>query len=175
MNGQIDNLVKYFVGTFDDNVAKETNFSKQINQKALDIKEDEFKRLIVQFVGWVNPVDLLIMSINSIEKIKKQTSLRNCNKFTILWIMCVLSAKYLSSHDHESELSIEFLSNLGGFQLGDYIYFEKIILKKLDWKLEIADSDYQRLVVISRQPEQKNQVIKPTKQQKVLVSYNSLS
>ena len=88
--------------------------------------------------------------------------------------MCVLSAKYLSSHDHESELSIEFLSNLGGFQLGDYIYFEKIILKKLDWKLEIADSDYQRLVVISRQPE-KNQVIKPTKQQKVLVSYNSLS
>ena len=56
MNGQIDNLVKYFVGTFDDNVAKETSFSKQINQKALDIKEDEFKRLIVQFVGWVNPV-----------------------------------------------------------------------------------------------------------------------
>lgn len=154
MNSQIDNLVKYFFKTFDENTAKETNFSKQIkqiNQKALDIKEDEFKKLVGQFVGWVSPVDLLIMSINAIERIKKQTSLKNCNRFTILWIMCVLSAKYLSSHDHESELSIELLSNLGGFQLNDYIYFEKILLKNLDWKLEISDSDYQRLIVISRQ------------------------
>lgn len=176
MNGQIDNLVKYFVRTFDDNVSKETNFSKQINKKALDIKEDDFKRLIGQFVEWVSPVDLLIMSINAIERIKKQTSLKNCNKFTVLWIMCVLSAKYLSSHDLEGELELEQLSNLGGFQLSDYIYFERIILKKLDWKLEIADSDYQKLATISRQPEQiintnitTNITTKPNKQQKMFV------
>ena len=150
MNGQIDNLVKYFKKTFDKNESEvtQTTFSRQINKKTLDIHEDEFKRLIGRFVAWANPVDLLIMSIDSIEKIKKQTNLKKCNKFTILWIMCVLSAKYLSSHDHE--ISVEFLSNLGGFQLDDYIYFERIILQKLDWKLEVANSDYDRLNVISK-------------------------
>jgi hypothetical protein len=136
---------------FDKNVTKETDFSKQVNIKTLDIKENEFKQLIIQFAEWVNPVDLLIMSINSIEKIK---NFGNCNKFTVLWIMCVLSAKYLSSHDHQDKLSIEYLSNLAGFRLRDYIYFEENILKILDWKLEMADSDYQRLITISKQPQQ---------------------
>jgi hypothetical protein len=39
---------------------------------------------------------------------------------------------------------------LAGFQIEDYIYFERIILKKLDWKLEISDSAYQRLVKIGK-------------------------
>ena len=163
---QVNNLIKYFERTILKSESKKTSLSKQINKKALDIKEDEFKRLIGQFVAWVNPVDLLIMSINSIEKIKKQTNLKSCNKFTVLWIMCVLSAKYLSSHDHQSELSIEYLSNLGGFQLNDYIFFEKIILKKLDWKMEVAVNDYQRLVAVSNQPT--NQPTNQSKKTKII-------
>ncbi len=125
-----------------------------VNKKTIDIKEDEFKKIITQFAtdqttGWVNPVDILIMSINSIEKVKTQVNLKNCNKFAILWIMCLLNAKCISSFDHEHKLSMEFLSNLGGFQLEDYVYFEKTILKHLDWRLEVSNSDYERLINIS--------------------------
>jgi hypothetical protein len=148
MNAKIDNLIKYFVGLFHENDSKGTNFSRMVNKKTVDINENEFKKNIMQF-SWVSPVDIMIMSINSIEKIKKQTNLKDCNKFTILWIMCLLSAKCVSSHDHESKMSIEFLANLGGFQLDDYIYFEKVLLQKLDWQLEISDSDYKRLSDIS--------------------------
>jgi hypothetical protein len=156
MNGKIDNLVKHFIGLFNENENRKTGLSRMINKKTIDINENEFKKFISQFSTdqkdghpWVNPVDILIMSINSIEKVKKQVNLKNCNKFAILWIMCLLSAKCVSSHDHESKLSLEFLSNLGGFQLEDYIYFEKTLLKHLDWRLDISNSDYQRLTDIS--------------------------
>ncbi len=154
MNGKIDNLVKYFINLFNENESKKTGLTKMVNKKTVNINENEFKKIILQFSTdqtgqWVNPVDILIMSINSIEKIKKQESLKNCNKFAILLIMCLLNAKCISSHDHENKLSLEFLSNLGGFRLGDYIYFEKTILKHLDWRLEISNLDYQRLTDIS--------------------------
>jgi hypothetical protein len=158
MNGRINNLVKYFVGLFGKNGVKGTNFSRIVNKKTIDLKEDEFKQQIIKtFVetnhpgnaNWVNPVDILIMSINGIEKIRKQINLQDCNKFSILWIMCLINAKYVSSHDHETELSLQHLSNLGGFQLKDYIYFEQVLLKKLDWRLEISNEDYVRLTNIS--------------------------
>lgn len=156
MNTKIDNLVKYFVGLFGENDNKNTGLSRMVNKKTININEDEFKKFITNFSTdqkdghpWVNPVDILIMSINSIENVKKQVNLKNCNKFAILWIMCLLNAKCISSHDHENKMSLEFLSNLGGFQLNDYIYFEKTLLKYLDWRLEISNPDYQRLTVIS--------------------------
>jgi hypothetical protein len=157
MNGKIDNLVKYFVNYFSSmsDVVKGTNFSRVLNKKTINLTEIEFKQQILKFSSdsnglyWVNPVDILIMSIVSIEKISKQVNLKNCNKFTILWIMCLLNAKYVSSHDHENKLSLSFLSNLAGFQIEDYILFEKILLPKLDWRLEISKADYDRLNDIS--------------------------
>jgi hypothetical protein len=148
MNAKIDNLIYYFTKIFDKNDLGGTGFSKIINKKALNINVNEFKKFLTHS-EWVSPVDILIMSIHFIEKISKQTNLKDCNKFGILWIICLLSTKYVYSHDND--LSIVFLANLGGFQLEDYIYFEKIILKKLDWKLEISDSDYKRLSDISNQ------------------------
>jgi len=167
MNAKIDNLVKYFVGLFENNDIKGTNFSQMVNKKTIDIKEDDFKKLIVHFLEdknnnnlhWVNPVDILIMSINSIEKIQKQVNLTTCNKFTILWILCLLNAKYVSSHDYENELSLEFLSNVGGFQLEDYIYFEKFLLRHLDWRLEISTSDYKRLENISENISENSEIL----------------
>jgi len=149
MNKKIDNLVNYFVNYFasiNHDVVKGTNFSRVLNKKTIDLTENEFKAQITKFSSdsnWVNPLDILIMSIVSIEKVSKQLNLKHCNKFTILWIMCLLNAKYVSSHDHE--ISLQFLSNLGGFQIEDYILFEKIILPKLDWRLEISPTDYGRL------------------------------
>lgn len=154
MNAKIDNLIKYFLKIFQETEteSKGTNFSRSINKKSLDIKEDDFKKFIIRS-EWVSPVDILIMSISFFEKIKKETNLKNCNKFGILWIMCILSMKYVFSFDNEHDISMEFLSNLGGFQLEDYVYFERNLLKKLDWKLEISDSDYKRLSVISLYPQ----------------------
>ncbi len=160
MNAKIDNLIKYFIKLFGENKSKKTGLSRMVNKKTIDINEDDFKKFMTQSFKtdpsdqkdgkpWVNPVDILIMSINSIEKVKKQVNLQNCNKFAILWIMCLLSAKCISSHDHKNKMSLEFLSNLGGFQLEDYIYFEKTLLKHLDWKLEISNLDYKRLDDIS--------------------------
>ena len=153
MNEKINNLVNYFnnLNWINSNGIKGTNFSRIINRKTIDFKEDEFKKQIYKFSedDWINPVDILIMSINSIEKITKEINLQNCNKYSILWIMCLLNSKLMSSHDHEHSISLEFLSNLGGFQLEDYIYFEQILLEKLDWKLEISNADYERLVSIS--------------------------
>lgn len=159
MNKKIDNLVKYFTGLLCKNDVKGTNFSRTLNKKTINLKEDEFKKQLISFSEicncedqkdyWVNPIDILIMSINSIERVQKCLNLKDCNKFTILWIMCLLNAKYMSSHDHESKLSLPFLSNLGGFELEDYIYFEKVLLPKLDWKLEMSISDYDRLNRIS--------------------------
>jgi len=156
MNEKIDNLLRYFICVFAQNELIGTNFALVLNRKSLNINEHEFKKLVIQFPKdktddnpWVNPVDILIMSINSIEKIKKQISLENCNKFTILWIMCLVSAKCISSHDHQNKLSIEFLSNLAGLQLSDYIIFEKTLLKKLDWRVDISNTDYKRLSDVS--------------------------
>jgi hypothetical protein len=155
MNKQINNLIKYFVNLFGDNDIKGSNFSRIVNKKTIDFKEDEFKKQIIKFSedpkdgAWINPVDILIMSINGIEKVRKQINLKDCNKFSILWIMCLINAKYMSSHDHETKLSLQHLSNLGGFQLEDYIYFEQLLLKKLDWRLEISNEDYARLSIIS--------------------------
>lgn len=150
-NAKINNLVRYFTGLFGNTEIKGTGFSRMLNKKTVDLKEDEFKKQIFKFSedSWVNPVDILIMSINSIEKILKCINLKDCNKFSILWILCLLNAKYVASHDHENKLSLEFLSNLGGFQLDDYIYFEKTLLKTLDWRLEISNADYDRLSRIS--------------------------
>ena len=50
MNAKIDNLVKYFIGLFGNNDIKGTNFSQMVNKKTIDIKEDEFKKLIVNFL-----------------------------------------------------------------------------------------------------------------------------
>jgi hypothetical protein len=154
MNGKINNLVSYFVSLFKPSEIKGTGFSRIVNKKTIDLKEDEFKKQLFKFSEdpkkeWVNPIDILIMSINSIEKVIKQVNLQDCNKFSILWIMCLLNAKYMSSHDHEHRISLEFLSNLGGFELKDYIYFEQVLLKKLDWRLEISKTDYERLSNIS--------------------------
>ncbi len=151
MNSKIDNLVNYFVIMFNEKSVenvKGNGLSRMVNKKALDIKESEFKKFITQF-SWASPVDILIMSINHIEKMKKITNLKNCNKFGMLWIMCLLSTKYIFSHDNQGEISMEFFANLGGFQLNDYIYFEKTILKHLEWKLEISELDYQRLNNVS--------------------------
>lgn len=153
---EIDNLVKYFVKLFGKNENKKIKLSKIVNKKTINIEEHEFKKFMVQFSvdqidgkSWVNPIDILIMSINSIEKVNKQVNLENCNKFTILWVMCLLSAKCISSHDHKNKISIAYLSNLGGFQLTDYIYFEKMLLGYLDWRIDISNFDYQRLSEIS--------------------------
>jgi hypothetical protein len=158
MNNKVDNLIKYFIKLYENNVCIEgarSTFSKTVNEKTIDLRENEFKNQVTKFLidsdgkTWVDPIDILIMSIESLEKIMILVNLKNCNKFTILWIMCMLNAKCMSSHDHEHKLSFEFLSNLGGFQLKDYIYFEKIILQKLDWRLEISDENYKRLYLIA--------------------------
>jgi hypothetical protein len=148
MNSKIDNLINYFKGIFHENNNKNNGLSRMVNKKAMDIKEDEFKKFITKF-SWASPVDILIMSISYIEKIKENTNIKNCNKFGILWIVCILSTKYIYSHDNEQDFSMEFLANLGGFQLEDYKKLEIILLKKLGYRLEISVLDYNRLIDVS--------------------------
>jgi hypothetical protein len=152
MNAKIDNLVVHFLKVLGENdlsySVNETYFSKMVNKKTLDIKEDEFKKFITR-ISWVSPVDILIMSINCVEKMKRTLNLRGCYKFGILWITCLLSTKYVYAYDNEKEIMVEFWSNLGGFQLEDYVFFERKILQEIDWKLEISEKDYNRLIDIS--------------------------
>jgi hypothetical protein len=150
-NDQIENLLNYFNKIIDepsDSSIKGTSFSRSINKKILELKKEDFKKFINQFT-WVNPVDVLIISINYIEKIKKTTNLLNCRRYGLLWVVFILAIKYFFAYDNEKDLSIMFLSNLGGFDNIDYNGFEYIILKKLDYRLEILDPDYKRLLDIS--------------------------
>jgi len=120
-----------------------------VNLFNCSIKESEIKSLLNQLKGGINPDDMMILSIYYIERIiKKKILINSSNKFDVLWIICLLSCKYMLDPDNEYEL--EHLVNLGGYTIEDYTQFEILLLKNLDWKLEISDKDYERLKEVSK-------------------------
>lgn len=151
----IDNLLKYYKNIINncsnyDNCNKKNKFTKLINLKTTEIYESDFKQHILKICHqdnkyWVNPIDVLIMSINSIKYISNYVNLTNVNKFTTLWIVYIINLKYICGYDNEENISLEYLSNLGGFQLKDYVNFERMILPLLKWKLEISTNDYNEI------------------------------
>lgn len=152
---KINNLLNYFINKNIKSIKSiKSIISKKIIEKTIEITEDDFKQKISDFeeYKWINHIDILIMSIDKVEKLQNQLDLSNCNKLSILWIMCIISIKYLSGHDHQNRVSLEHLANLGGFQIKDYIYFERVFLKQLDWRLEMSNEDYNKLCNIANRP-----------------------
>jgi hypothetical protein len=150
---KIDNLLKYFTSISkndaDDKKSDLTILFEKLSATIV-IKEEAIKKLLNQIKDGVSPIDIMILSIYYIEQIVKkgQINLRN-NKYSIFWIVCMLSCKYILSYDYELEL--EYLANLGGFSIEDYAKLEGLILRDLDWSLWIPKEHYDRLTHIATQ------------------------
>jgi len=145
---KINNLLDYLTTILKtSSVNKNVKLTNWFN-KSVQVDEIDLKKFIEEMVD-VSPIDIMILSIYYIEKIiSKGIVLTEYNKFSILWITCMLSCKYVLAHDYD--IPMEYLANLGGYSLDDYIKFESVILKDhLDWKLEISNQDYDRLQLIS--------------------------
>lgn len=111
------------------------------------IEENDFKILLNQIdPDDVDPLYILILSIYYLEKIiEKGFVINEQNKYNMLWVSFLLSIKYVLCTD--TYVSVEHLSNLGGYSLDEYIKIEKQLLENLEWKLEIPKSDLQRLIL----------------------------
>jgi len=151
---KINNLIKYFVELFAGN-DKDTKFCDILNKDTVVLEESDFKQQLFKCTKldsqeyWMDPVDLLILSINTIEKIKDKINLKNCNKFSLLWIVCILNTKFMSSHDYQHDISLLYWSNFVGLEVKEYDNLEKEILRIIDWKLDITKPDYDRLFIIA--------------------------
>jgi hypothetical protein len=121
------------------------NLSELIQTNTLNLNINHFYNFIKMF-EWTDPINILISSIAYLEVILKDYKLI-CNKISILWIFNLISIKYIFAHDNEQNM--RYLSNMGGFMINDFIKLEKIILKKLDCKLEIPEKEFKRLISLS--------------------------
>lgn len=158
----INNLLAYLnkiVSEKNENNCENSKISTIFKKFHSNISPREIKKFLMKFYNdSMCPVDILIIAVHYIEKlIKKNQFLNVNNKLSVLWIVCLLTSKYMLSFDHEIDITL--FANLGGYSISEYIEFESILLKNLSWRLEIPNCEYNRLKCISLSQEQEQEQI----------------
>ena len=149
MLDEVDNLLSYYETVYDTMMVErpkdfvdKNNFREIIKNKTV---RKSILKIFIFGIKEIEAVDILIIAISYFERIKNKVDLYKCDKYIILWILCTFVVKYM----HDLNITIKEIINYCDLDITDYIYFEKIIVHKLNWKLEVSKLEYQRLKKIS--------------------------